>query len=760
MRYTRKHTLDSCFAVSPLLTSGRPPLTTRHRSAICGALRLCFAAAPGLILSLPAPAAEGDAPAEVKLTVQAGRKAGPPITRYITGKFVEHLGSNIYNGMCAQILRNPTFADYAFWTGGQTPDGRLRLVQEESAIADQIRGHARRYDWPRDDAARLVESRQDALAHFWVKIGPREAVRTSPDVGPHGGRAQRVETSAAGQGIAQWIHLPLHRVRKYEFEAMVRSPDLTALEISLASDGRETGPATARIEKPSAQWALHRGTLEIDNASPSDAVYRLALVAQGPGQFVIERLLLWPADHVGGADPDVIRLLKESRVPVLRWPGGNFVSGYHWRDGVGPAERRPTWPNVAWGGVEPNLFGTHEFIEFCKAVGAEPMICVNAGDGTPEEAAAWIEYCNGPASSPMGALRAAHGHPDPYNVRIWEAGNELWGKWQVHWTTPRGNADRFRLFSKAMLKADPTITLYACGAPVLWGREWNEALISRSADILQRTTDHPLIGGDVPASTDPLDVYRNFMAVPDILEREWGALREAMTRAGIREPRLGITELQMFAHIGGGGGGENRLRPGNLVNPGTQGEAMYDILMYHTAVRLAPFVDLVTHSATVNHGGGLRKERERVYVNPCHYAQAAFAAFAGATPVAVECDSPAESAPMVLPDIRSKGEQVKYGQVAALAAVAEDGALLISLVHRGTAGAIKLNIELKDFKAGDRAEVWTLAAEEPWSANTLRRPETVKPVISEAGLTAGVLALEVKPYSVLRLRIGQARTTN
>lgn len=105
------------------------------------------------------------------------------------------------------------------------------------------------------------------------------------------------------------------------------------------------------------------------------------------------------------------------------------------------------------------------------------MICINGGSGTPEEAARWIEYCNGPVSSPMGRLRAAHGHPEPYRVRHWEVGNELWGRWQYNWTTAAGYVDRYHQFARAMLRADPGVKLYACGAPVMWGKSWNDTLI-------------------------------------------------------------------------------------------------------------------------------------------------------------------------------------------------------------------------------------------------------------------------------------------
>ena len=206
-----------------------------------------------------------------------------------------------------------------------------------------------------------------------------------------------------------------------------------------------------------------------------------------------------------------------------------------------------------------------------------------------------------------------------------------------------------------MLAADPTIQVYACGARCSGANSWNDTLIAGAADLLRATTDHPLIGGQVPADTDPLDVFRDFMAVPEVLEQKWAALRDDMKQGGIADPRLAITELQMFAHLGRSSSSERprRLTHETLVNPATQAEALYDVLIYHAAVRLAPFVEMVTHSATVNHGGGLRKTHERVFANPCHYAQSMFAAFAEATPVKTDLTCATEKAPLVLPDLRN-----------------------------------------------------------------------------------------------------------
>ncbi|MHC4559476.1 MAG: alpha-L-arabinofuranosidase C-terminal domain-containing protein [Planctomycetota bacterium] len=689
---------------------------------------------------------------KASLIVHAAEKSKHSIPRYITGKFCEHLFFNITNGMDAQILKNPTLSDYPFRAGAMSPDGVATFHFDREQIARRIRQGARRWGWPGAEIDALIQSRNEAVACWWAKLGD---IKASPDTGHYGGRAQRIQAHDSGQGIMQWTWLPLHRIRKYDFEIWVRSPDMHSLTVAIfGPEGKEVC-AKRTITGITARWEKFEGTLEIPSELPADKAYKFALMADKAGQFVVERILLRPADHINGADPDVIRFLKTSQLPILRWPGGNFVSGYHWRDGIGPVEQRPTLPNYAWGEQENNFFGTDEFIAFCRAVRCEPMICINAGNGTPEEAAQWVEYCNGGTNTAMGKLRAANGHPRPYGVKHWEVGNELWGSWQYHWTTAEGYVDRYKQFVKAMLEADPDIKLYACGAPVMWGKNWNDTLIAGAADILTTTTDHPLVGGHVPADADPLEVYRDFMAVPEVLEQKWDALREDMTKAGIKNPRLAVTELQMFARLGqlSLADAPRRLTHDNLVNPATQAEALYDVLIYHTAIRLAPFVEIVTHSATVNHGGGLRKARERVYANPCHYAQAMFSAFAEAMPVKTELSCATETAPLVLPDLKNVTSTWSYKSVDALAAITPDGSLLISIVHKGTDNPIELEIILKDFDSAKKVEIQTLSTELPWAENTLENPQAITPVNTVNSIEKGQLSTTIKPYTVLRLKI-------
>jgi alpha-N-arabinofuranosidase len=688
---------------------------------------------------------------EAALVVHVDQRSSYPVPRFITGKFCEHLYFNVTNGMDAQILKNPTFADYPFSTGETSPDGVATFHYRREDIARAIRSDAGRWGWPASDIDGLIRSRNEAVACWWAKLGD---VQASPDTGPYGGRAQRVATRSSGQGLMQWTWLPLHRVRRYEVQVWVRSPNLKTLSVAFL--GPEGNTCVKQVLQPiTADWQRFNANLEIPTDLPADKAYRFTLTADRPGQFVLSRVLLLPADHVSRADPDVIRFLQESRLPILRWPGGNFASTYHWRDGVGPLEQRPTLPNYAWGQQENNFFGTDEFIAFCRAVGCEPMICLNAGSGTPQEAAQWIEYCNGDTRTPMGKLRAANGNPKPYHVKYWEVGNELWGAWQYHWTTAEGYVDRYRQFAKAMRAADPSIKLYACGAPALWGKQWNDTLVTGATDLLRATTDHPLIGGQIPADTDPLDVFRDFMVVPEVLEQKWATLREDMTKGGITEPRLAVTELQMFASVGraSSAGAPRRLTHDTLVNPSTQAEALYDVLIYHAAIRQAPFVEMVTHSATVNHGGGLRKTRERVFANPCYYAQSMFAAFAEATPVRTDLTCSMQKAPLVLPDLRHVTDSHTSKVLDALAAQTPDGALLLSLVHKGTQEPIDLKISLSGLAVPKTAQIQTLSAAVPWAANTLETPTAITPVTSEKKLSGNELELRLPRYTYTLVRI-------
>ncbi len=135
-----------------------------------------------------------------------------------------------------------------------------------------------------------------------------------------------------------------------------------------------------------------------------------------------------PIPNVRGIRKDVVEALRRIKVPVLRWPGGCFADEYHWKDGIGPRDRRPSMVNTHWGGVtENNHFGTHEFFDLCEQLGCEPYICGNAGSGTVQEMQEWVEYITFDGQSPMSDLRRKNGRAQPWKVKYWSVGNENWG---------------------------------------------------------------------------------------------------------------------------------------------------------------------------------------------------------------------------------------------------------------------------------------------------------------------------------------------
>ena len=164
---------------------------------------------------------------------------------------------------------------------------------------------------------------------------------------------------------------------------------------------------------------------------------------------------------------------------AMRYPGGNFASGYHWQDGVGPREKRPTVRELAWQSIEPNQFGTDEFIPLCRKMGWTPMLTVNLGTGTPEEARDWVEYCNCPTGTRYADLRAANGSREPHGVKLWCLGNEMDGPWQFGHVPADQYAIRAQQAAKMMKDVDPSIELVACGScgiticPPTWsGTAW------------------------------------------------------------------------------------------------------------------------------------------------------------------------------------------------------------------------------------------------------------------------------------------------
>jgi alpha-N-arabinofuranosidase len=171
-----------------------------------------------------------------------------------------------------------------------------------------------------------------------------------------------------------------------------------------------------------------------------------------------------PHADENGLRTDVLAALRELNFRSMRYPGGNFLSGYRWLDGVGPRDQRPRRRDLAWQSIETNQFGTNEFMNFCKQINTEPMLAVNMGTGTIQEAADLVEYCNAPVGTQYADLRAAHGYSEPHKVKYWCIGNEVDGPWQIGHLEAHEYGAKAREAAKMMHWHDPSIQLVLCGS--------------------------------------------------------------------------------------------------------------------------------------------------------------------------------------------------------------------------------------------------------------------------------------------------------
>jgi len=357
----------------------------------------------------------------ITATVDASR-IGAHIDPLLYGYFIENLGNIFEGGLWAEMLGDRKFYDPVTEDTAAPRTGRFRLVGRWRPLAGT------RVD---------MDS-----AHAWVG-------RHSPSVALDPGSARGIQQRGLG---------------------LIEGKAYTG-RIVLAADGR----AKVAVELVWGSGPQDRQTVTISPASKyttypfrftspaTNRDGRLEISATGTGTLRIGAVSLMPADNVEGFRPDMIALLKSVHPAMLRW-GGNFSSGYDWRDGIGPRDQRPPRWDYAWNVVEQNDVGTFEVLALNRLLGSEPNIGVNSGLGDAHTAAEWVEYVNGNASTPMGRLRAQHGHPQPFGVKWWGIGNEMYGDWQLGHMSIDHYVLKHNAFAEAMRAVDPSIVLVASGA--------------------------------------------------------------------------------------------------------------------------------------------------------------------------------------------------------------------------------------------------------------------------------------------------------
>ena len=380
------------------------------------------------------------------ITIDAS-KTGEPISKYIYGQFIEHLGRCIYGGIWAEMLEDRKF--YFPITPEYSPYRASRGV-------------------PVDAPFPVVG------ASPWEIIGAPESVamiQKDSFVGEH------TPFVAPGSGIRQ-KDLGLVKGKEYVGYVWLKAAQTSAsvtVRLSGATGRAQLEPIAGEYTKYSLKFAATEST--------DKAEFEIRVTG---GACFIGTASLMPADNVSGMRADTLQLLKELDSPVYRWPGGNFVSGYNWRDGIGDRDRRPPRKNPAWTGVEHNDLGLDEFMTFCRFLKTDPLIVVNSGEGGVENAVEELQYANADADSPMGKLRGQNGHPKPYGVKWWGIGNEMYGKWQLGHMPLEEYVKKNNKFADALRTADPTVKLIAVGAL----GPWSEGMMQHCADHMDLISEH------------------------------------------------------------------------------------------------------------------------------------------------------------------------------------------------------------------------------------------------------------------------------
>src|SRR5215469_16995780 len=244
-----------------------------------------------------------------------------------------------------------------------------------------------------------------------------------------------------------------------------------------------------------------------------------------------------PFSDDNGFRKDVLEGAKDLDVTILRWPGGNFSSNYHWTDGIGPRDNRPPRLEMAWGTVESNRFGTHEFLQYAEMLGTQPYVCANLGTGTWTEAQQWVEYCNSAEDTAMTRLRKQNGRAEPWKVKYWGLGNEMDGLWQMGHRSAE-DYGKFALEAAKLMKwTDPNVKLIAAGSsnfgPGIDWTAWNRTVLDFLKDHADYLAIHRYVGNP---QNDFADFIASSIDLDERIKITEGVIEAAVSRQTNRRP--------------------------------------------------------------------------------------------------------------------------------------------------------------------------------------------------------------------------------
>jgi alpha-N-arabinofuranosidase len=461
-----------------------------------------------------------------------------------------------------------------------------------------------------------------------------------------------------------------------------------------------------------------------------------------------------PLADANGFRTDVVREVKELAVPIIRYPGGNFVSGYNWLDGVGPKKQRPTVLERAWNSIETNQFGTNEFVDWCRMVGSEPLLGMNFGTGTAEMAVAYVEYCNLERGTKWSDLRRSHGYETPHNVRYWCLGNEMDGPWQIGQMQSREYGRKARDAAQQMRVVDPALQLIACGSSgtampqyLVWDRE----VLEECYDMVDGLSLHAYYGNTQPLTGNSTARYLAMNLDMDRQIREVAAVCDYVQ--GLRRSRkrlwLSFDEWNVWyrARSGDAVNGRRQFAPKlleevyNLEDALLVGGFVNTLLRNAERVRVGCIAQLVNVIAPLvtNDTGVLRQSTYYPYAWALRYARGRV--------LDLRVDS--ETYPIrgagLQPDF-ARNEQVPFVDVVATLDVQNSQACVLML-NRDLDAERELALEWRDATPTRVLACETLTGPDLKAFNTFEQPRRVAPQRLDPPAAGTRMAFKLPPRS-------------
>ncbi len=647
----------------------------------------------------------------VTIRVDANRKAAFKIPRTIFGSFLEPIGNSTYNGLWAEILQNPSF-ESGLWSAGNA----ARMLREEPALGN---------------------ASQLGLPLPWEPLDYKQGNRYEPRRGDAANSWQSLAIfGVPGQqtGIRQQVFLPAARELHYNGSIYVKhlsGPD--AIDISVRKrNAPEQIYAHAHISAPASEWhkyafALDLKAGQVGPLEPADFVIQV----EGDERAVIDQVSLMPGDAKDGLDPGMVAMAKEMRTPLVRF-GGNFTSGYHWRDGIGPRDKRVSMRNIAWGIPEYNQFGTDEFLRFCELIGAEPQIALNLGSGTAQEAADWVRYVDQ--------------HWPTHHGLLWELGNELWGDWNLGYPTLEQLPGRTQDFSKAIRSVDPSARLIATGQDPDHYREWNAAQLTDPPNTFNFLSTHFVVTTDrvEDRNSTPDAVASATFALPVELGRRLHAMQAQIDESANFRNKAHIAFTEWLFVCCRNDTAVNAPRWGNMGGAIAAGGFFNMLIQNADVVPISDMTGIIEFA-------GIWKRRARVYGTPAYYA---FRMYSSAEPdVAVQVENGSgyydvHQGVTRLPEIT----KVPYLDFIAVLNKAADR-LTLFCVNRHLTEDLSTSISIDGFKARSDGRVESLYAASIYEGNDEVQPEHIKPVASTVTVKNSQFLFTFRHESVTKIEL-------